>query len=201
MPLSTRAVMRLLVEWAGPLGEGYLRLDDVVIGKVHAKRPRWAGWTYSLVKERTKYGLHVVVVLRWGEGGEWRIPVAFRGWRPRRAAGRAGYRTKAARAGEMLKEVAAPGPGFGYVAFDIPVHRRSVHEDGRAARGDVGGHARHEHGGGERRGAAPTAAQGSPPRTYRADQVVVDPWVGCGLLPRTERTHRSGGRELIPRQS
>ncbi len=118
MPLSTRAVMRLLAGWAGRLGDGYLCLDDVVVEKAYARRLRWAGWTYSFAKKRKVYGLHVVVVLWCSEGGEWRIPVAFRLWRPKRTAGKAGYRTKTALAGEMLQEIAASGLGFGYVTFD-----------------------------------------------------------------------------------
>jgi len=118
MPLSTRAVMRLLIGWAGRLGDGYLCLDDVVVEKAYARRLRWASWTYSFAKKRKVYGLHVVVVLWCSKGGEWRIPVAFRLWRPKCAAGKTGYRTKTALAGEMLQEIAASGLDFGYVTFD-----------------------------------------------------------------------------------
>jgi hypothetical protein len=41
MPLSTRALMKLLITWVGRRhqeGEGYLCLDDVVIEKAFAKR-------------------------------------------------------------------------------------------------------------------------------------------------------------------
>src|SRR5829696_9745766 len=96
MPLSTRALMRLLIGWVGRghRQEGYLCLDDVVIEKAFAKRLSWAGWTYSFAKKRKIYGLHVVVLL-WcdGEGG-FRIPVAFRLWRPKRSCAPGAYRTK-----------------------------------------------------------------------------------------------------------
>jgi DDE superfamily endonuclease len=79
-PLSTRALMRLLIAWVGRSHreEGYLCLDDVVIEKAFAKRLSWAGWTYSFAKKRKVYGLNVVVLL-WCDGnGGFRIPVAFR---------------------------------------------------------------------------------------------------------------------------
>ena len=82
-PLSTRSLMGLLVAWVARSGvPGYLCLDDVVVEKAFAKRLRWAGWTYSFAKKRKVYGMHVVVLLWCSTDGTWRIPVAFRLWRP-----------------------------------------------------------------------------------------------------------------------
>jgi hypothetical protein len=97
MPLSTRALMKLLITWVGRRhqeGEGYLCLDDVVIEKAFAKRLSWAGWTYSFAKKRKVYGLHIVVVLWCSERGRWRIPLAFRLWRPKRSCAPHAYQTK-----------------------------------------------------------------------------------------------------------
>src|SRR5512147_996779 len=56
MPLSSRAVMGLLIAWAQRLGQaGYLVLDDVIIEKAFARRLAWAGWTYSFAKQRKVY--------------------------------------------------------------------------------------------------------------------------------------------------
>src|SRR5579884_3281653 len=42
MPLSTRALMALLIAWAKRQGQGYLCLDDVVVEKAFAKKLPWA---------------------------------------------------------------------------------------------------------------------------------------------------------------
>ena len=64
MPLSTRALMALLIGWIKQQkAQGYLCLDDVVVEKAWAKRLPWAGWTYSFAKKRKVYGLHIVVLL------------------------------------------------------------------------------------------------------------------------------------------
>src|SRR5215203_6808905 len=64
MPLSTRALMGLLIAWVKRHREdGYLCIDDVVIEKAFARKLSWAGWTYSFAKKRKVYGLHIVVVL------------------------------------------------------------------------------------------------------------------------------------------
>ena len=118
MPLSTRALMRLLIEWAKRQGMGYLCLDDVVVEKAYAKKLRWAGWTYSFAKKRKVYGLHIVVLSWCSEDGQWRIPVAYRPWRPKRCVGKAEYRTKLELAEEMLKEVVAAKLTAGYIVFD-----------------------------------------------------------------------------------
>jgi hypothetical protein len=83
MPLSTRTLMGLLIAWVRRSGgPGYLCLDDVVVEKAFAKKLPWAGWTYSFAKKRKAYGLHIVVLLWCADNGCWRIPVAFRLWRP-----------------------------------------------------------------------------------------------------------------------
>ena len=59
-------------------------MDDVVLEQPFAKRLPWAAWTYSHAKKRKVYGVHVVL-LSWSSdpAGTWRIPVAFRVWRPK----------------------------------------------------------------------------------------------------------------------
>lgn len=121
MPLSTRALMVLLREWVRRGGmDGYLCLDDVVVEKAFAKRLPWAGWTYSFAKKRKVYGLHVVVLLWCARdgGGNFRVPVAFRLWRPKRSCSPRAYRTKLRLAEAMLKEVVGSGLRPRYVVFD-----------------------------------------------------------------------------------
>jgi hypothetical protein len=118
MPLSTRALMTALIAWAKRQGQGYLCLDDVVVEKAFAKRLPWAGWTYSFAKKRKVYGLHLVVLLWCSSDGRWRIPVAFRLWRPSRSVGKRDYRTKLQLAEAMLKEALAAGLTARYVVFD-----------------------------------------------------------------------------------
>ena len=118
MPLSTRALMGLLVGWVKRLPLGYLCLDDVVIEKAFAKRLPWAGWTYYFAKKRKVYGLHVVVLLWCSLDGRWRIPIAFRLWRPKRSLAKHDYRTKLQLAEQMLKEVVASGLKCQYLVFD-----------------------------------------------------------------------------------
>jgi DDE superfamily endonuclease len=120
MPLSTRALMVLLGEWVRRSGmDGYLCIDDVVVEKAFAKRLPWAGWTYSFAKKRKVYGVHVVVLL-WcaSDGGSFRIPVAFRLWRPKRSCTPRAYKTKLRLAEVMLKEVIGSGLRPRYVVFD-----------------------------------------------------------------------------------
>jgi hypothetical protein len=112
--------MRLLIAWVGRRHreEGYLCLDDVVIEKAFAKRLSWAGWTYSFAEKRKVYGLHVVVLL-WCDGdGGFRIPVAFRLWRPKRSCAPGAYRTKLKLAQIMLKEVLGSELKVRYIDFD-----------------------------------------------------------------------------------
>ncbi len=118
-PLSTRALMGLLIALSKRrYGDGYLCLDDCVIEKTFAKKLSWAGWTYSFAKKRKVYGLHVVVLL-WCDGdGSFRIPVAFRLWRPKRSCARRAYKTKLKLSEEMLKEVVGSGLSPRYIVFD-----------------------------------------------------------------------------------
>jgi len=117
-PFSTRALMALLIAWAKRQGLGYLCLDDVVVEKAFAKKLPWAGWTYSFAKKRKVYGLHIVVLLWCSPGGHWRIPVAFRLWRPKRSTAKGHYRTKLELAEQMLKGVIVAGLRCQYIVFD-----------------------------------------------------------------------------------
>jgi hypothetical protein len=118
-PWSTRALLGLLVAWIRRLGaSGYLCLDDVVVEKAFAKRLPWAGWTYSFAKKRKVYGMHVVVLLWCSADRSWRIPVAFRLWRPKRTCAPAAYRTKLELAAGMLTELVAARLPFQYLVMD-----------------------------------------------------------------------------------
>jgi hypothetical protein len=118
-PLSTRSLMGLLVAWVARSGvPGYLCLDDVVVEKAFAKRLRWAGWTYSFAKKRKVYGMHVVVVLWCSADGGFRIPVAFRLWRPKRSCAPGAYQTKLQLAAQMLTELVAARLPFQYLVMD-----------------------------------------------------------------------------------
>ena len=119
MPLSTRTLMALLIGWIRRLGTaGYVCLDDVVVEKAFAKRLPWAGWTYSFAKKRKVYGMHVVVLLWCSTDGAWRIPVAFRLWRPKRTCAPHRYQTKLQLAAGMLTEVVAARLPFAYLVMD-----------------------------------------------------------------------------------
>ncbi len=119
MPWSTRALMGLLVAFVKRLPvPGYLCLDDVIIEKPFAKRLPWAGWTYSYAKKRHVYGLHVVILLWCREDGRWRIPVAFRLWRPKRSCAPRCYRTKVQLAQAMVTEVLTAQLPVSYIVFD-----------------------------------------------------------------------------------
>jgi hypothetical protein len=118
-PWSTRVLLGLLVAWIRQTSvPGYLCLDDVVVEKAFAKRLRWAGWTYSFAKKRKVYGMHVVVVLWCSQDGRWRIPVAFRLWRPKRSCAAAAYQTKPQLAASMLTELVAAQLPFQYLVAD-----------------------------------------------------------------------------------
>jgi DDE superfamily endonuclease len=118
-PWSTRALMGLLVAWVRRSGgPGYLCLDDVVVEKAFARRLPWAGWTYSFAKKRKVYGMHVVVVLWCAPDRRWRIPVAFRLWRPKRSCAPHRYRTKLQLAAGMLTELVAAGLPIAYLVMD-----------------------------------------------------------------------------------
>ena len=118
MPLSTRVLMGLLIAWVERRKDGYLCIDDVVVEKAFAKKLPWAGWTYSFAKKRKLYGLHIVVVLWCSSDGSFRIPVAFRLWRPKRSCASHTYQTKLKLAEAMLKEVVGKGLRPSYIVFD-----------------------------------------------------------------------------------
>ena len=115
-PLSTRAIMKAVIRWAKRLGLGYLVLDDVVVEKPFAQLIPWVAWTYSTTKKRKVRGLHIVVWL-WCVRG-WRIPVAFRLWRPKQACPPNRYQTKGQLAWTMLTELVGEGLPIQYVVFD-----------------------------------------------------------------------------------
>jgi DDE superfamily endonuclease len=124
MPWSTRALLRGLSEFVRGLSErlgtpGYLVVDDVVIEKPFAKRLPWAAWTYSFAKKRKVYGCHIVL-LSWTSDptGRWRIPVAFRLWRPKRSCGSGRYRKKTELVVTLLREVVAAGCPAAYLVGD-----------------------------------------------------------------------------------
>lgn len=123
-PLSTRALLGGLIRLVGRLSRrlgtpGYLVVDDVVIEKPFAKRLPWAAWTYSFAKKRKVYGCHVVL-LSWTSDpqGTWRIPVAFRLWRPKRTCRPGRYRKKTELVVAMLQEVVAAGCPAAYLVGD-----------------------------------------------------------------------------------
>ena len=124
MPLSTRALMSGAILLARQVSRrlgtpGYLVVDDVVIEKRFAVRLPWAAWTYSFAEKRKVYGCHVVL-LSWTSdpGGRWRIPVAFRLWRPKRSCRPGRYRKKTELVVEMLREVVAAGCPAAYLVGD-----------------------------------------------------------------------------------
>jgi hypothetical protein len=124
VPLSTRALLAgTLVVVAGlsrALGTpGYLVVDDVVIEKPFAKRLPWAAWTYSFAKKRKVYGCHIVL-LSWTSDptGRWRIPVAFRLWRPKRSCAPGRYQKKTELVVTMLCELVAAGCPAAYLVGD-----------------------------------------------------------------------------------
>jgi len=118
MPCSTRQLMALLVQWVKGQVQGYLCLDDVIVEKAFAKSLPWAGWNYSYAKKRQVYGLHIVVLLWCSVEGHWRIPVAFRLWRPKGVCSKRDYRSKLQLAESMLKDVVTLGLTFQYLVFD-----------------------------------------------------------------------------------
>jgi hypothetical protein len=119
MPLSTRALVHLLIAFAKRLNQqGYLCLDDVIVEKAYAKRLPWAGWTYSFAKKRKVYGLHIVVLLWCSLDRHWRIPVGFRLWRPKRSCAPHRYRTKLELASELVTTVVVARLPVSFIVFD-----------------------------------------------------------------------------------
>ena len=119
MPFSTRALMGSLIGWVRRRGQsGHLVLDDVIIEKAYARRLPWAGWTYAWSKKRKVYGMHMVMLMWCSDDGQWRIPVAFRLWRPKRSCAPHDYRTRLQLADAMIVDVIAAGVPADYLLFD-----------------------------------------------------------------------------------
>jgi hypothetical protein len=115
--ISTRALMGTIIDWAKCLAiAGYLSVDDVVVEKPFSRCVPWVGWTYSTSQKRKVRGLHIVVLL-WCVAG-WRIPVAFRLWRPKWSCRAKRYQKKTQLAWEMLSEVYQRGLGITYITGD-----------------------------------------------------------------------------------
>ena len=124
MPLSTRALLRGLIWFVQGLSRrlgtlGYLCVDDVVLEKPFAKLLPWAAWTYSHAKQQKVSGGHVVL-RSWTSDptGTWRVPVAFRLWRPKRSCAPGRYQKKTDLVVTMLREVVAAGCPAAYVVGD-----------------------------------------------------------------------------------
>ena len=124
VPLSTRALLAgtlgLVAGLSRALGTpGYLVVDDVVIEKRFAKRLPWAAWTYSFALKRKVYGCHIVL-LSWTSdpSGRWRLPVAFRLWRPKRTCAPGRYQKKTELVVAMLRELVAAGCPAAYLVGD-----------------------------------------------------------------------------------
>lgn len=115
--ISTRVLMDTVISWARRLDvAGYLAIDDVVVEKPFSRCVPWVGWTYSTSQKRKVRGLHIVVLL-WCAAG-WRIPVAFRIWRPKSRCRAKTYRKKTQLAWEMVGEVYQTGLEITYVTGD-----------------------------------------------------------------------------------
>jgi len=106
MPWSTRVLSALLLAFAKRLGrDGYLVLDEVIVEKAFAKRLPWAARIYSFAKKRTVWGFQIVVLVWCSCDGQWRIPVGFRLWRPKRSCRADRSRTKLELAMELMTAV------------------------------------------------------------------------------------------------
>jgi hypothetical protein len=123
-PLSTRALLAGALALAAGVSRvlgtrGYLVVDDVVVEKPFAQRLPWAAWTYSFAKKRKVYGCHIVLV-SWTSDptGRWRLPVAFRLWRPKRTCAPGRYQKKTALVVAMLRELVAAGCPAAYLVGD-----------------------------------------------------------------------------------
>src|SRR5215212_725182 len=119
LPWSTRVLMRLLSGFAQRLGrDGYLVLDEVIVEKAFAKRLRWAAKVYSFKDKRTVYGMVIVVLVWCSCDGQWRIPVGFRLWRPKRSCRATRYQTKLELACPLVTAVVQAGLPVSYIVFD-----------------------------------------------------------------------------------
>jgi hypothetical protein len=114
--LSTRRLFGQVIEWAKRLGSGYLVIDEVVLEKPYGNKCGWIGYVYSTSRQHSVQGLCAVVVLFCV--GSWRIPIAFRLWRPKAHCRVQQYRTRTQLAWEMLLEIAQSGLSVQFVSFD-----------------------------------------------------------------------------------
>ena len=162
MPLSTRAVMGLLHPLGRPAGAARLpvrgRRDR---GEAVEPALRWAGWAYAWAKTRQVYGRHLVVVRWCSDDGRWRLPVAFRLWRPKAACAPRALPHQAGAGGGDAARVGGGATAGGFRRLRHAVHRRLADHAGRPARLALGRHPRPAHHGGLARQAA-GAARGRP---------------------------------------
>jgi len=114
--ISTRSLFTQVIEWAKRLGSGYLVVDEVILAKPYGKKCAWIGYLYSTSEKRYVKGMCAVVLLFCVD--TWRIPIAFRLWRPKAHCAPDQYRKRTELAWEMLLEVAQTGLSIQYVAFD-----------------------------------------------------------------------------------
>jgi hypothetical protein len=115
-PILTRRLFGSVIQWAQHLGSGYLLVDEVLLDKPFGQKCAWIGWMYSSSRKRSVKAMCVVVVLFCV--GTWRIPVAFRLWRPKGRCAAHQYRKRTELAWEMLQELALSGLKVELVAFD-----------------------------------------------------------------------------------
>jgi hypothetical protein len=119
MPLSSRALMALLLAFAKRLGrDGYLILDDVIVEKARAKQLRWAARIYSFKEKRSVWGFQILVLLWCSSDRQWRIPLGFRLWRPKRSCRKARYQTKLQLAEQLVIAVVRSGLPINYIVGD-----------------------------------------------------------------------------------
>lgn len=119
MPGSTRRLMGLLIAFARGLDqEGYLVLDEVIVEKAFAKRLPWAGNLYSFAKKRKVWGIQIIVLVWCSTAGQWRIPVGFRLWRPKRSCRAQRYQTKLELAVKLVTAVVAAKLPVSYLVGD-----------------------------------------------------------------------------------
>ena len=119
MPFSTRALSGLLCCFAKRLGRaGYLVLDEVIVEKAFARRLAWAASIYSFAKRRKLWGFQIVVLLWCSCDRQWRIPVGFRLWRPKRSCRKQRYHTKLQLASEMVIAIVQTKLPVAYIVGD-----------------------------------------------------------------------------------
>lgn len=114
--LSTRRLFAVVIGWAKRLGSGYLVADEVILEKPYGQKCAWIGYVYSTSQKRSVKAMCAVVLLFCV--GAWRIPIAFRLWRPKQRCAPSQYRKRTELVWEMLQEVAQSGLSIQFVTFD-----------------------------------------------------------------------------------